>query len=82
MQRLRDDGYIEDNLDPTGFYRNLKRMEKEGYLTSKSEGKGPRGRKTFTITDLGKRALLNWEDSLRKYSRHITHIAEGIRTVK
>jgi len=82
MQKLKDDGYIEDNLDPTGFYRNLKRMEKDGYLTSKSEGHGPRGRKTFTITDLGKRALLNWEDSLRKYSRHITHIAEGIRSVK
>ena len=82
MQKLRDDGYIEDNLDPAGFYRNLRRMEKDGYLTSESEGRGPRSRKTFTITDLGRRALMNWEDSLRKYSRHIIHIAEGIRSVK
>ena len=82
MQKLKEDGYIADNLDPAGFYRNLRRMEKDGYLTSESEGRGPKSRKTFTITDLGRRALMNWENSLRKYGRHITHIAEGIRSVK
>lgn len=82
MQKLRDDGYIEDNLDPAGFYRNLKRMEKDGYLTSESSGNGPRSRRTYAITDLGRRALLNWEDSLRKYARHISHIAEGIQSAK
>lgn len=82
MQKLRNDGYIEDNLDPAGFYRNLKRMEKDGYLTSESSGNGPRSRRTYAITDLGRRALLNWEDSLRKYARHISHIAEGIQSAK
>lgn len=82
MQKLRNDGYIEDNLDPAGFYRNLKRMEKDGYLTSESSGNGPRSRRTYAITDLGRRALLNWEDSLRKYARHISHIVEGIQSAK
>lgn len=82
MQRLRDDGYIKENLDPTGFYRNLKKMEKDGYLTSSSEGAGPKSRKTFTITDFGRRALLNWGESLEKYDRHIRRITEGINSVK
>jgi DNA-binding PadR family transcriptional regulator len=78
MQKLKDDGYAADNLDATGFYRNLKKMEKDGYLTSESEGKGPKARKTFTITDFGRQALKSWEDSLRKYSNHISHIVDGI----
>lgn len=82
LQKLKEDGYIEDNLDPTGFYRNLRKMEKEGYLTSETEGAGPKARKTFTITDFGKRALLNWEESLRKYGRHVRHIVDGISEVK
>ena len=78
MQKLRDDGYIEDNLDPTGFYRNLKKMENDGYLTSTTEGHGPKARKIFTITDFGRRALINWQASLIKYGRHINKIVDGI----
>ena len=81
LQRLKDDGYIEDNLDPAGFYRNLRKMEKEGYLTSESEGHGPKARKTFTITDFGRRALFNWEKSLHRYEKHINRIVSGIRAV-
>lgn len=82
LQKLKDDGYIEDNLDPTGFYRNLRRMEKDGYLTSVSESDKPRARKTYSITDFGRRALSNWEDSLRKYGRHINRITDGINSVR
>ena len=78
MQKLKEDGYADGSLDPAGFYRNLRRMEKDGYLTSESEGKGPRAKKTFTITDFGRQALSNWEDSLRKYGRHVNHIVNGI----
>ena len=82
MQRLKDHGYISDDLDPAGFYRNLKKMEQEGYLTSSSEGKGPRARRTFTITDFGRRALLNWRDSLSKYQRHVSRIVNDISQIK
>lgn len=78
MKRIISDGYADSSLDPTGFYRNLKRMEKEGYLTHVSEGSGPKAKKTFFITDLGRRALLNWQGSLSKYVRHIEHIIDGI----
>lgn len=82
MQRLKDDGYIDDSLDPAGFYRNIRRMEKDGYLTSVSEGHGPKSRKTISITDLGRRALINWQESLRRYERHISHIVDGISSVR
>lgn len=79
LQKLKDDGYIEANLDPAGFYRNLKRMEKDGYITSETEGKGPKARKILTITDFGRQALLNWESSLKKYEKHIGKIVIGIQ---
>jgi len=82
LQKLKNHGYIEENLDPAGFYRNLRRMENDGYLVSSSSGKGPRAKRTFTITDFGRRALSNWEDSLRKYEAHVNHIVRGISAVK
>lgn len=81
MQRLKDHGYIEDSLDPSGFYRALKRMEKDGYLSSSAESDGPRAKRIYTITDFGKRALVNWEESLRKYETHISRIVEKIASI-
>lgn len=81
MQKLREDGYIDKNLDPTGFYRNLKKMENEGYLTSTSDGKSTKSKRTYSITDLGKRALSDWEGSLRRYERHVQRIVSGISDI-
>ena len=78
MHKLRADGFIDSSLDPTGFYRNLKRMEKDGYLTSESVGRGPKAKKVFSITDFGRQALLSWRSSLIKYSDHIDHIVSEI----
>lgn len=78
MQKLKDEGYIADNLDPTGFYRNLKRMEKDGYISSETEGKGPKAKKILSITDFGRQALRSWESSLKKYEKHVGKIVNGI----
>lgn len=82
MQKLKTLGYIEDSLDPAGFYRTLKRMEKDGYLSSSAETDGQRAKRIYSITDLGKRALVNWEDSLRKYENHISRIVSAISSIK
>ena len=81
LQKLKDHGYIDDSLDPAGFYRSLKRLEKDGYLSSSSNGQGPRAKRIFEITDLGKRALSNWGDSLRKYELHVSRIVEKIASI-
>ncbi len=82
LQKLKEDGYVEGDLDPSGFYRNLKKMENEGYLSVTVSGKGPKARRTYAITDFGLRVLSNWEDALLKYTRHVHHVINGIRSVK
>ena len=81
MKKLKEDGYIDESLDPAGFYRNLKRMEKDGYIASESAAQGSKARKTFSITDFGRQALLNWEDSLRRYTVHVSRIVGGIEEI-
>ena len=81
MKRLIEDGYADESLDPTGFYRNLKKMEKDGYLISESTGQGTKAKRIFSITDFGKQALLNWEDSLRRYGKHVSGIVSGIENL-
>lgn len=81
LQKLKDDGYIDSSLDPAGFYRNLKRMEKEGYIsTIEKDVKSTKSRKVFSITDFGNRVLLNWYDSLLLYQNHISAITDGIES--
>ena len=82
MKKLIEDGYADESLDPAGFYRNLRKMEKDGYLTSVSAGKGPKAKRIFSITDFGKQALLNWEDSLRRYGTHVSRIVRGIEVLR
>lgn len=82
MQKLRKNGYIDESLDPAGFYRNLRKMEAEGYLNSDAEGKGSRAKRTYSISDLGKRALKDWEGSLRRYDLHVQRIVNGIASLK
>ena len=81
MQKLRQDGYIDKNLDPSGFYRNLKKMEADGYLTSETEENSNKAKRTYSITDFGKRALHDWEGSLRQYNLHVQRIVNGISYV-
>ena len=81
MKKLIEDGYADESLDPTGFYRNLKKMEKYGYLTSESAEQGSKAKKVFSITDFGKQALMNWEDSLRRYGTHVSRIVSGIEDI-
>jgi len=81
LQRLIEDGYADENLDPSGFYRNLKKMERDGYLRSEPTSQGEKAKRIFHVTDFGRMTLLNWEESLKKYHRHIGNIVEGISEV-
>lgn len=81
LQRLINNGYADERLDPSGFYRNLKRMERDGYLRSEASAHGEKSKRTFFITDFGRMTLLNWEDSLKRYHNHIGHIVTGISEV-
>ena len=80
LQRLKESGLVEPGLDPSGFYRMLKRMEQEDYITSSEEtDSSGKSRKVYRITDFGRRALLIWSDALENYTTHIERIIKEIR---
>lgn len=82
LQTLKAQGHVDENLDPSGFYRNLKHLEEDGYLTSYTTIEGSRNKKVYAITDFGRKSLVNWQDSLVEYSEYINNLIERIESVK
>lgn len=82
MQKMKEDGLIDDSLDPTGFYRRLKKMEQDHCLTSVEDYSGGKPRRVYSITDFGKRTLLAWKKTLIHYDQHIRLILRQIQDLK
>lgn len=78
LQLLKADGLIDGELDPAGLYRTLKRMEKEGYLSSAPDQTSAKPRRLFTLTELGRYSLKSWEHSLLRYQAHIQQILDAM----
>lgn len=82
LQRLKESGLVEQSLDPAGFYRMLKKLEKSDFIVSNKVDNNPKGRQIFEITDLGRLALVNWQETLQQYNRHIETLLNEISKVK
>lgn len=61
IEELEYFGFAQDELNVSTLYRTLRKMEKEGLLSSIWEegGQGPR-RRVYEITESGKRNLEQW----------------------
>jgi poly-beta-hydroxybutyrate-responsive repressor len=61
IEQLEYFGFSQDELNVSTLYRTLRKMEKEGLVSSLWEegGQGPR-RRVYEITDSGKRNLEQW----------------------
>lgn len=61
IEQLTSFGFSEDDLNVSTLYRTLRKMEKEGLVTSLWEGggQGPK-RRVYEITENGKRNLEQW----------------------
>jgi len=67
---------IASELDSTGLYRSLKKLEDGGKLTSEWETpEGEKPRKIYTITEKGYRCLSNWHRTLLAYKVHVENMA-------
>ncbi|HHY91863.1 MAG TPA: PadR family transcriptional regulator [Firmicutes bacterium] len=72
MDRLGDFGLAE--ADPGGIYRNLKRLEEEGYIESTWETGGPGpARKEYRVTPEGEDLLHAWASGLAQQKRNLEH---------
>ncbi|MDR1016279.1 MAG: helix-turn-helix transcriptional regulator [Coriobacteriales bacterium] len=67
--------------DPTGIYRQLASMEKEGLVASHwdTDKSGP-AKKLYRLTDAGRRTLRRWLDSLGCYALTIGELRGAIAT--
>ena len=63
LEELRHHGY---DVSAGTLYPLLKRMEGFGWLTSVTEGSGPKARRTYSITDDGREVLAIAKRQLRE----------------
>lgn len=78
LQRLKSSGLVDPGLDPAGFYRMLKKLEKSDFIVSSKVDSNPRGRQIYSLTMLGRLALNNWQSTLTEYRGHIDSILDRI----
>ncbi len=71
LQQLNQMGFAD--VDHATLYRELRRLEKEGYVASEWEtsGSGP-ARRVYSITSAGEDMLRGWTDVVSGYQRMIT----------
>lgn len=67
IQRLNEADFTSGEVDAATVYRNLRRMDNDGLVTSHWEAgpSGP-GRRLYMITPLGKDTLQAWAEGIRQ----------------
>lgn len=72
IQRLNEADFTTGEVDPATVYRNLRRMDKDGLVTSHWEAgpSGP-GRRLYVLTSLGKDTLQASSISIRQQKENL-----------
>ena len=71
LQQLNQMGFT--NVDHATLYRELRRLEKEGYVASEWEtGSSGPARRVYSITEAGEQMLQGWTDVVSGYQKMIT----------
>ena len=71
LQQLNRMGFPD--VDHATLYRELRRLEKDGYVASAWEtGNSGPARRVYSITDAGEQMLLGWTDVVSGYQKMIT----------
>lgn len=77
MERLGEFGFHDNLLDPGGLYRNLRKMEDEGWVNSEwqTEGSGP-AKRLYLITREGEESLHGWAVHIRNQMKRLQTFLE------
>jgi len=75
MKTLRE--RFDVNTDPSSLYRALRRLERDGYISSWWDSRecGP-ARRVYQITVTGRSTLALWNDALEQYRSHLESFFE------
>lgn len=74
LKELREHGY---DVSPGTLYPILQRMERNGWLRGRAEGKGVRARKSYRLTAEGRKVLALIRQQLRELGSEV--MSEGVR---
>lgn len=70
---------LVSNVDTTGFYRTLHKLEADGKLTSAWENNvGDKQKKNYTITEKGLKCLQDWQNTLHSYIILVKDISTAV----
>lgn len=83
MENLSDFGFIENEVDISTIYRQLRSMEKEGLVVSawRESHEGPRKR-VYNISDLGIDKLDDWVIFLLDRKKRISSIVDKYNSLQ
>ncbi len=83
LQNLCSFGFEPESQDPGLIYRHLRRLEKEGMVTSQwdTEGAGP-ARRLYEVTPEGREMLEGWTTIIKRNIEILHHFLERYRAVK
>lgn len=80
MESLKEFGF-EDGGDPGLVYRNLRRMEEEGFVISEweTEGTGP-AKRLYSVTDTGIDLIHSWSAHIQNNINRLQYFLQRYRS--
>jgi poly-beta-hydroxybutyrate-responsive repressor len=76
MEKLSEFGF-QECIDPGAVYRNLRKMEEDGWIKSKwdTEGSGP-AKRLYTVTGEGEEAIHAWAGHMKRQIKRLEYFLE------
>ena len=80
LKKLKQSKVIDySDIDPTGLYRTLKKMESSGLLSSKWDTETAlQPRRIYQITKEGRHCLAFWNETLKEYVATLGNLSRAI----
>lgn len=82
IQSLLEFGFGERSLDPGTVYRNLRRMEEEGLVSSRWDiGEGGPAKRLYRLTEEGEEMLRAWAINIGQQRKRLDDFLEKYRAI-
>ena len=70
----------EEELDPASLYKNLRKMEEDGFVTSEWDTGNPGpAKRVYRVTELGQEVLQGWSLAIKRNSETLEWLSHPAR---